>query len=358
MGAHRARGQKRMWARGAVWAASCWMLACPQAHSAGVPAAFAGAAPSFMPGLFVASRPLRATSDAPHKYRNACAGRTCRGMAAGGRSELDKLNDLKAQLEQAVAQEKYAEAARLRDEIQAKSRCGCAALCGLWVLVRAPQWLSARPVRSDASLGVLGANAEFYRAFREGDVPGMDTVWGDEEDGMRVACAHPAMPLVRSCARQNILPCRHRPLPTCNARLTACADAAAQITGRDKVLDSWKSILGSGSPPNIRPENAQLVVADETAWVMNEEVIDHGPGQPSSKCMATNIFVKRCVCVCARVRACARAQRWQSEVGARAACCGHILRPLLKPAHPAPSLEAPRLHRTHGSSLFIFCVEQ
>jgi hypothetical protein len=97
------------------------------------------------------------------------------------------------------------------------------------------------------------------------------------------------------------------------------------------VLDSWKSILGSGSPPNIRPENAQLVVADETAWVMNEEVIDHGPGQPSSKCMATNIFVKRCVCVCARVRACARAQRWQSEVGARAACCGHILRPLLKP---------------------------
>ncbi len=30
------------------------------------------------------------------------------------------------------------------------------------------------PVHSDSSLGVLIANTEFYRAFREGDIQGMD----------------------------------------------------------------------------------------------------------------------------------------------------------------------------------------
>ena len=35
------------------------------------------------------------------------------------------------------------------------------------------------------------------------------------------------------------------------------------------------------------------VLSGETAWVMNEEFIEHGPAQPTSKCMATNIFVNR-----------------------------------------------------------------
>ena len=87
----------------------------------------------------------------------------------------------------------------------------------------------------------------------------MSQIWVEEDDGVTVACVHPAMPL---------------------------------ITGRDKVLESWRQILSS-SPPNIQPENAQLVVSGDTAWVMNEEVIDHGGGQPVSKCMATNIFVRR-----------------------------------------------------------------
>ena len=59
-----------------------------------------------------------------------------------------------------------------------------------------PTRASALSYCSDASLGVLGANAEFYRSFREGDVKGMAVVWGDDNDGTTVACAHPAMPLV------------------------------------------------------------------------------------------------------------------------------------------------------------------
>lgn len=134
----------------------------------------------------------------------------CCAMAAD--DGLADLQNLKAELEKAIGSENYAEAARLRDKIQAKS--------------------------SDASLGVLGANAEFYRSFREGDIKGMDAVWGDEDNDMVVAVAHPAMPLV---------------------------------TGREKVLETWKGILG-GSPPNIRCANTKLVVLADTAWVMTEEV--------------------------------------------------------------------------------------
>ena len=151
----------------------------------------------------------------------------------GAEEALSNINDLKARLEAAVGAEDYPEAARLRDEIASKT--------------------------SDASLGVLGANAEFYRSFREGDEGAMGQVWGEEEDGTRIACIHPAMPL---------------------------------IMGRQRVMESWHDILG-GSPPNIRPENAQLVVNGDSAWVMCEEVIDHGNGRPVSKCMATNIFLQR-----------------------------------------------------------------
>ena len=159
--------------------------------------------------------------------------RDARLRMGGAQEGQSNLNELKVQLEAAIVAEDYSAAARLRDEIQSKS--------------------------SDASLGVLGANAEFYRSFREGDATAMSQIWVEEDDGVTVACVHPAMPL---------------------------------ITGRHKVLESWRQILSS-SPPNIQPENAQLVVSGDTAWVMNEEVIDHGGGQPVSKCMATNIFVQR-----------------------------------------------------------------
>ena len=142
-------------------------------------------------------------------------------------AELENVSELEA----AIAAEDYAMAARLRDEIASKS--------------------------SDVSLGVLGANAEFYRSFREGNTTAMSLIWGSEDNGVTIACVHPAMPLV---------------------------------FGREKVLESWRRILSS-SPPNIRPENTQLVVSGDTAWVLNEEIIDHGQGQPS-KCMATNIFVQ------------------------------------------------------------------
>ena len=102
--------------RRAVWAASCWVMACPQVQSVEV-TAFMARAPSI---VLQGTRAGRA-GDALTCRREG-VGRVRVRMAAGGSSELDKLNELKAQLERAVAQEQYAEAARLRDEIQAKSR--------------------------------------------------------------------------------------------------------------------------------------------------------------------------------------------------------------------------------------------
>jgi hypothetical protein len=57
-------------------------------------------------------------------------------------------------------------------------------------------WSQNKFCHSDASLGVLSANAEFYRCFREGDIKAMDRVWDDGNDGMLIACMHPAMPRV------------------------------------------------------------------------------------------------------------------------------------------------------------------
>ena len=92
------------------------MMACPQVQSVEV-TAFVDRVPSFVLRRTRAGRAGDALT-----CRREGVGRVRVIMAAGGSSELDKLNELKAQLGRAVAQEQYAEAARLRDEIQAKSR--------------------------------------------------------------------------------------------------------------------------------------------------------------------------------------------------------------------------------------------
>ncbi len=54
--------------------------------------------------------------------------------------------------------------------------------------------------------------------------------------------------------------------------------------------------LSPSLPPSLPPSlslSLSRALPGETAWVMNEEFIEHGPAQPTSKCMATNIFVKR-----------------------------------------------------------------
>lgn len=74
----------------------------------------------------------------------------------------------------------------------------------------------------DTVQALLEANAEFYRAFRTGDMMAMTSLWADEDD---ILCIHPGH---------------------------------ATLQGRGPVLESWFDILAS--PPNV-------VVADPAALI-------------------------------------------------------------------------------------------
>lgn len=81
-------------------------------------------------------------------------------------------------------------------------------------MVAAPGGLRAQS--ADDRAAVLAVNAEFYRAFRESDMPAMEAVWGEVEP---IAVQHPA---------------------------------TWRIDGREKVLASWAQILAA--PPAITCE--------------------------------------------------------------------------------------------------------
>ncbi|MCH7930375.1 MAG: nuclear transport factor 2 family protein [Proteobacteria bacterium] len=97
---------------------------------------------------------------------------------------------------------------------------------------------------------VLFANEAFYYAFAGGDAAAMDEVWARD---VPVACIHPGW---------NVL------------------------TGRDAVMESWRSILGSDSRPAIRSQDARAVVYGDVAFVTCYENVGQG------YLAATNVFVR------------------------------------------------------------------
>ena len=74
------------------------------------------------------------------------------------------LSDLKQQLDIAVSEESFSEAARLRDRIQ--------------------------EISHDMHAAVDYANTRFYESFKNADNDAMAAVWGD---GDSVQCIHPGM---------------------------------------------------------------------------------------------------------------------------------------------------------------------
>ncbi|KAK4765899.1 hypothetical protein SAY87_007541 [Trapa incisa] len=69
---------------------------------------------------------------------------------------------LEQELESAIAEENYAKAAKIRDDI--------------------------KNLNEDIQASVLAANARFYNSFRNGDITAMQTVWSR---GDNVSCVHP-----------------------------------------------------------------------------------------------------------------------------------------------------------------------
>src|SRR5450432_2733470 len=97
---------------------------------------------------------------------------------------------------------------------------------------------------------VLAANQAFYKAFAARDMAGMDSLWAK---GVPVACIHPGWNVLR---------------------------------GRELVIASWRSILGSDSSPDVMCGNASAHVLGESAFVICEEQV------ADDVLIATNVFVR------------------------------------------------------------------
>jgi ketosteroid isomerase-like protein len=97
---------------------------------------------------------------------------------------------------------------------------------------------------------VLAANQAFYQAFAARDMAGMDSLWAK---GVPVACIHPGWNVLR---------------------------------GRELVIASWRSILGSDSSPDVMCGNASAHVLGESAFVICEEQV------ADDVLIATNVFVR------------------------------------------------------------------
>ena len=97
---------------------------------------------------------------------------------------------------------------------------------------------------------ILAAHQAFYRAFNERDVDAMAELWARSAP---VACTHPAW---------------------------------AVLTGRDKVLSSWRAILTNPDAPSIEVRDEVVHRFEDFAVVLCREIVQGSPVE------ATNVFAR------------------------------------------------------------------
>ncbi|HLV22001.1 MAG TPA: nuclear transport factor 2 family protein [Polyangiaceae bacterium] len=97
---------------------------------------------------------------------------------------------------------------------------------------------------------VLDANAEFYRAFADKDLPAMKRLWSRSQ---LVACIHPGW---------------------------------HALFGRHDVMASWEAILTSEQTPRVECPDATAIVLGDSALVVCTESLGGG------ELVATNLFVR------------------------------------------------------------------
>jgi ketosteroid isomerase-like protein len=96
----------------------------------------------------------------------------------------------------------------------------------------------------------LASNEAFYRAFNQRDMDLMSALWADTDE---VTCIHPGW----------------------NA-----------LVGRERVLDSWRAILGNPGQSRIVTGGATVTFHDDVAIVLCRELVAGSP------LIATNVFVR------------------------------------------------------------------
>ena len=112
-------------------------------------------------------------------------------------------------------------------------------------------WRVPEPgTHTEAEQEALVANEGFYRALGGGDMGAMEQVWAHITP---VTCLHPGWTL---------------------------------LSGRDDVLESWRTILSNPTSPRIVGGGASATVVGDAAVVLCREVVSGSP------LYATNIFVR------------------------------------------------------------------
>ena len=104
--------------------------------------------------------------------------------------------------------------------------------------------------RTEAEQEALVANEAFYRALGNSDMGAMENVWARLAP---VTCLHPGWTL---------------------------------LTGREEVLESWRTILSNPNQPRIVGGGASVTVFGDAAVVLCREVVS------GSGLYATNVFVR------------------------------------------------------------------
>lgn len=154
---------------------------------------------------------------------------------AGGQLSTEELmsneHTLQSELEKAIIDEDYARAAKLRNSLQV--------------------------LHKDSKASLLSANAGFYRAFQNGDLAAMRSIWAK---GDHVYVVHPG---------------------------------AGRISGYELVMDSWEIICGADHefPITIDLKNVEVHARGDLGYVTCMEVVK-ARGGSWGKQVATNVFEK------------------------------------------------------------------
>lgn len=201
-----------------------------------MPALLFATPPPLCPRLPTLRRPRRPATCA--LYAN---GDGSNGLNPDGRnpsaSSRGALQALRAQLAAAIAEQRFSDAAALRDAVAAAES-------------------TALQLDDEA---VLAANDAFYNAFRSSDLDLMADVWLEADS---VSCAHPL---------------------------------AGLVTGYQAVINSWASLFAMGKPVSIAVEEVSVDVKPNVAWVIVKQDVEAVRGSMTigGTRIATNIFQKR-----------------------------------------------------------------
>ncbi|TYH54719.1 hypothetical protein ES332_D09G189300v1 [Gossypium tomentosum] len=136
---------------------------------------------------------------------------------------------LQRDLQIAIEEENYAEAAKIRDDL--------------------------RVLHEDSKASVLAANSRFYDAFRRGDLATMQNLWAKGDD---VCCVHPA---------------------------------ANGISGYDFIMESWEIVwMNYEFPLEIELKNVRVHVKGDFGYVTCMEFVKTTKGNNWGAQFVTNVF--------------------------------------------------------------------